>query len=122
MLGGIEFQGTGAMCLPMALELFQRLNVQAGLGMMIVIAWPVLGFISLVPISRVKSCTYYHVLPPVNGVLLHEAGVVLVKVDLGLHELMLSWVIPESHSCKDLHSLRFTLRPMPQLVVMETET
>lgn len=69
------------MCLPLTLELFQSLHLQAGL---------VMGAIRICPVPAQlevpeQSCAYYPALPPVNVILYHlilllpEAGAVLLK-------------------------------------------
>lgn len=104
------------MCLPLALELFQSLWPQAGLEMRANRIFPMLGFIIPALNSRAKSCAHCPVQSQVNGILpcsiLPEVAVVLVKADPGPPEVILSCVMPQSHSCKDLHSLRVTPWPM----------
>lgn len=75
-----------------------------------------LGFTSPALNSRAKSCSYCPVLLSVIEVLLHillpKAGIVLGKAVPWSPSLMLNWVMCESHSCKDLYTLRGAPRPI----------
>lgn len=75
-----------------------------------------------------KPCAYYSVLFPENGVLHHtvlpKVGIMLVKAIMWPLKLTLRWVMPESHNCKDLHSLGGWSggpRPTLQLAVMQNK-
>lgn len=35
--------------------------------------------------------------------------------------LMLSWIVPESHKCKDMHTVKVAPRIMPQLLVRQAK-
>jgi hypothetical protein len=101
----------------LALELFQMLCLQAGMGMAAVsICLLSVRFYHWALSSKAKSL-YINtsILPPVNGILLHamlsNVVIVLVKTVPWLPRLILSWVTSETHSHKNLHSLRDVLGP-----------
>lgn len=75
--------------------------MQVDLGMWTTKICSALGFTSLILNSMTNSCTYYPVLPLVNGVMSHamlpEVGVLLLKAVPSPPMLMLSQMDHESH-------------------------
>jgi hypothetical protein len=80
---------------------------------------PGLDFTTLSQSTRAKSSAYYPVLIPANESLLYfmlpKVGIVLVKSVPLSSKLLLSSVLPESHSSKNVGTLNCVVWPTLQL-------
>jgi hypothetical protein len=109
----ITFQCSVSTCSSMTLEPFLQLCPQAILGTWIITICPVLGFTNLVLSSRTKfmlttfPCTQRMGSCTILGA---RSWCSIDELVPWTSRLMLSWVMPEFHNHKDLHSPKSTLR------------